>query len=251
MRAVLLCLAALAVWPGRAACDVGIEEHLGAQVPLDAVFRDEQGKSVRLAALVDRPTILCLVYYRCPGICSPLMSGVVEALEGVNLEPGAAYRVLSVSFVPTETPDLAGEKRANYLAAFRKPFPPEAWRFLTGRKESVDALTDAVGFRYQRDGDGEYTHPGVLVFLSPGGKIVRYMAGLTFLPMDVHMALLEAAAGRISPGIRKALLYCYRYDPSKQTYTFSILRVAAFSTAAGAFLVLGVLLWAARRRNLG
>ena len=231
--------------------EVAIVEHLGGTVPLNAVFRDEAGRPVTLGSLIDRPTILVPVYYRCPGVCSPLMSGLVEVLEKVNRVPGRDYRIISLSFAETETPALAAAKKANYLAAFRKPFPAGAWRFLTGTKVPIRAVTEAVGFRYQLV-DGEYAHPAVLIFLSPKGRIVRYMSGLTFLPFDVAMALLEAAAGRISPSIRGALLYCYRYDPQRQTYAFNILRVAGTSTAAGVFLVVGALTWvSARRRRRG
>ncbi len=228
--------------------EVAIVEHLGGTVPLDAVFRDEQGRPVTLRSLIDRPTILVLVYYRCPGVCSPLMSGLVEVLDKVARVPGRDYRIISLSFAETEKPALAAAKKANYLAAFRRPFPADAWRFLTGAKEPIRAVTDSIGFRYQLV-DGEYAHPAVLVFLSPQGRIVRYMSGLTFLSFDVHMAILEAAAGRISPSIRGALLYCYRYDPKRQAYAFNILRVAGTSAAAGVFLVVGALTWVSARRS--
>jgi protein SCO1/2 len=205
--------------------EVGVDEHLGEFIPLELSFDTEDGETVRLGEIVDKPTILTLVYYRCPGICSPLLSGLVDVLERLDLQPGVDYEVLTISFDPSETPDLARRKRINHLNAFHEPFPREAWTWMTGDSASIAALTDAVGFRYQRAGK-DFTHPGLLTILSPEGKIARYLHGITFLPFDVKLAVMEAAEGRVGPTINRVLLYCFSYDPDGQRYVFSILKVS-------------------------
>ncbi len=205
--------------------DVGVDEHLGEMMPLVLTFLDEEGRPVTLAEVIDKPTIFTLVYYRCPSICTPLLNGLVDVLERTDLVPGEDYRIVTISFDETETPDLAARKKMNFLKAFHEPFPPDAWRFLTGDKESIDRVADVVGFRFKRTGK-DFVHPGVLTILSPEGKVVRYLYGITFLPFDLKMALTEAAAGKTGPTINRVLLYCFSYDPDGQRYVFNILKVA-------------------------
>ena len=212
---------------------VGVDEHLGRTLPMDLTFMDENGKPVRLGDLIDRPTVLALVYYGCPNICGPLMNGMVDVFDQLDEAPGKDYRALSISFDDRETPDLAKRKRENFLKAFvrHQPFPPEAWRFLTGDPESIRKLTDAVGFRFQRSGE-DFDHPAVLTVLSPRGKIVRYLYGIQFLSLDVKLALAEAAEGRTGPSIRTVMLYCYSYDPAARRYGFNLLKVTGTLTLA-------------------
>ena len=210
---------------------VGVEEHLGAILPAELILIDETGAPVRLGDLVDRPTALALVYYRCPSICGPLMNGMVDAFDSLDEIPGKDYRLISVSFDDREKPDLAARKRENFLKAFERhtPFPPEGWRFLTADTETIRILTEAVGFNYQRAGE-DFNHPAVLTILSPQRKIVRYLYGIAFLPFDLKMALTEAAEGRTGPSIRTVLLYCFSYDAGAKKYTLNLLRVTATLT---------------------
>jgi protein SCO1 len=210
--------------------EVGIDEHLGATVPLDLTLKDEDGNPVKLADLVDKPTILTLNFFRCTGICTPLLNGVVDAINQSAAVPGKDYRVITVSFDDRDTPEIALGKRTNYLKQITKPFPPAAWHFLTGDSATTKALCDSVGFKFKRQGD-QYVHPGAIVFLSPKGQITRYMYGVTFLPADVQMAVNEAARGEARPTINKWLKFCFSYDPAGRGYVFS-------TTKAGATLVL-------------
>lgn len=203
---------------------VGLEEKLGAQVPLDAVFNDEDGKPVALKALVDRPTILTLNYFSCAGICTPLLHGLTEALNAVKRTPGKDFNVVTVSFDEKDTPSVAKMKRANYLRELKRPFPPEAWRFLTGKGPAIRKLTDSVGFEFKAWGK-EFIHPGVLVVLSPRGVVTRYMYGINFLPADMEMAVDEAAKGLARPTITKTLRFCYNYDPQGRRYVLSVTKV--------------------------
>ncbi len=227
-----------------AAVDIGIEEKLGNHVPLSLILRDETGVETTLGELIDRPTILSLVYYRCPGICSPLMSGIAEVLSKLDLDPTKDFLVLTVSFDPTESSDLARDKKVNYLKAIGSTdFPAEGWRFLTGDSTSIATLTDAVGFRYRKEGK-DFLHTASLIVLSPEGKVARYVNGITFLPFEIKMALLEASQGRTGPTISKVLLYCFSYDPEGRRYVFNILKVSGtvilfFAGVFISFLIFG------------
>lgn len=228
--------------------EVGIDEHLGGYVPKDLVFLDEDGQPVRLGDMMDTPIILSLVYYRCPGICSPLLSGVVDVLEKMDLKPGKDYRVLTISFDPTETPDLAKHKKKNYFKAFTKPFPEDAWRFMTGSEDSVKQITEAVGFRYKKEGK-DFVHAATLVFLGTDGKISRYLSGITFLPFDVKMAVYEASHGRVGPTVNRVLLYCFSYDPEGKTYVFNLLKVTGTVTMLFALAFVLFLVITGRKRK--
>jgi protein SCO1/2 len=211
-----------------AAPSVGIDEKLGQRIPLDTIFNDEAGKPVPLRALVTKPTLLLLVYYECPNICNPLMNSLVETLNRTEIEPLRDFQVLTISFDETETPALAARKKDNYLKSFQRPFPPEAWRFLTGDKKSIDAVTDAVGFRFARTGR-DFNHPGVITVLAPDGKIIRYLHGITFMPFDLKMSLIEASKGQTMPALNRVLAFCYSYDPEGRKYAFNFLKVAGVS----------------------
>jgi protein SCO1/2 len=224
--------------PGVTAGEVGVDERLNAQVPLDLVLKDEEGNPVKLGSLLGRPTILTLNYFRCAGICTPLLNGVVELCNKVQAEPDKDFRVITVSFDARDTPDIALRKKVNYLKQMKRPFPPTAWRFLTGDAAATKTLCDSVGFKFKAQGE-DFVHAGVIVFLSPEGKVTRYMYGVSFLPADVQMALGEAAKGEAEPTVAKFLQFCYTYDPEGRRYVFSFTRVAAgvILLAAAAFVV--------------
>jgi protein SCO1/2 len=204
--------------------NVGIDEKLGGQVALDAPLKDENGKTVMLRQLIDKPTILTLNYFRCAGICTPLLNGLQKALDSLDLEPGKQFQVITISFDPTDTPDIAREKRINYLAQMTRPYPPAAWRFLTGEDPNIKLVTNSVGFRYIKDGD-QFIHAGAIIVLSPKGKASRYMYGTSFLPADLKLAIQEASRGISNPTIARVLSYCYSYDPQQDAYVFSLTRV--------------------------
>ena len=201
------------------------DEHLGSRLPGDIELRDESGAPVKLEQLLDKPTILNFVYYECPGICTPLLNEIADVLGKSDLDPRREpFQVITVSFEPGDTPQLAAEKRANYLALLSRPLPPETWRFLTGDAAQLQRLTRAAGFSYKRVGM-EYVHPGGLLLLSPDRTIVRYLYGTEFLPFDFKMGVLEAAKGTVLPTTARLLTICFSYDPQGRTYVFNILKV--------------------------
>jgi len=210
--------------------EVGIDEKLGDTVPLDLVFRDSNGEAVKLGDLITRPTVLSLVYFHCPTVCKPLLGAKVDVLDRIDLVPGKDYNALTISFNERETPENAKVIKDHFLGRFKsKKFPEDAWHFLTGDEETIKKLTDAVGFRFKRDGE-DFIHATGLIMLSPKGKITRYFMGLSFLPFDTKLGVIEASEGKIGPTISKVLLYCFRYDPEGKRYVFDILKVTATVT---------------------
>jgi protein SCO1/2 len=231
--------------------DIGIEQKLGATIPLDAIFTGEEGERVSLRQLVTAPTILALVYYQCPNVCDYLLTGIAGVLGPLEAEPGTDYNVVTISIDPKETPADARQSRRRSLQSIQKPFPPASWRFLTGEEAQINAVAQATGFHYARSANG-FDHPVALIILSPSGKIVRYMNGADFLPADLKLSLMEAQAGRIGPTIAKLVRICFRVDPKSHTLVFMTTRVVASITllfAAGLALA-GVLLGRRRRRRL-
>jgi len=207
----------------------GMAERLGANIPLDLLLRDEAGAPFRLGDALDKPTVLALVYFRCAGICSPLLNGLTGVVERTGLRPGRDFQILTVSFDDRDDPPLAANKKRNYLAGLSPGFPPEAWRFLTGDAATTKRLADAVGFGFRREGD-DFVHPAVLTVLAPGGRITRYLYGISFLPFDVKMAAAEAAQGRAVPTVSRVLQLCYRYDEAGRGYRLDLPRIFGILT---------------------
>src|SRR5664279_1717807 len=206
--------------------EVGIDEKLGATIPLDLVLKGEDGQPVTLRQLIDKPTILTLNYFRCAGICTPQLSGVAEVLNRTEAVPGKDLQVITVSFDERDEPEVAAQKRTNYLNEITRPFPPSAWRFLTGPGATTKALADAVGFKFKRDQD-DFIHAAVIIFISPKGQITRYMYGVSYLPADVQMAAQEAARGEAQPTINKFLKFCFSYDPAGRKYVLNTTSIGA------------------------
>ena len=204
---------------------VGIDEQLGRKLPGELSFLGETSSPIALQSLLGKPTILALVYYECPGVCTPLLNNLVDTLDRSDLVAGQDYQVITISFDPKDTPAIAAKKRANYLKQMHKPIPPEALRFLTGDQAAIDKITDAVGFRYVATGK-DFNHPGVLTVLSPDGRVMRYLYGVSFMPFDIKMAVIEASQGQPMPSINRALAFCYSYDPQGRKYVLSTLKVA-------------------------
>jgi protein SCO1/2 len=227
--------------------DVGLDEKLGQTVPLDLVLVDEEGNRVALRSLLDKPTLLTLNYFRCTGLCTPLLNGVAEMLQRTDQIPGKDFQVLTVSFDPRDDAELAGHKKENYLKQLGPAFDKNAWRFLTGDPLATKRLADAVGFRFAKRGE-DFVHAGAIMVLSSEGKVTRYLYGMTFLPFDVKMAVAEATAGRTGPTIARFLKFCYSYDPAGHRYFLDITRVSAAFTillAAG----FGIALFVTRRKR--
>ena len=236
--------------------NVGIEQHLDGQVPPDLTFVDDTGHTVKLGDyFAKKPLILNLVYYNCTMLCGEALTGLTGAMKMVKFDVGKEFEVVTVSFNPQETPQIAAAKKKDYLARYGRPGAASGWHFLTGPPESINALTKAVGFQYQYDPkNNQYAHATAIMVLTPQGRISRYFYGVDFPPKDLRMGLVEASQGKIGNAVDQVLLYCYHYDPATGKYgaiVSNILKLGAGVTIvflAGLLLILFRLEKAAPRR---
>jgi protein SCO1/2 len=234
---------------------VGIEEHLDAPVPLDLTFTDAAGQEIQLGDCFDgeTPVILTLNYYGCPMLCSLTLNGLTDGMSEMSWDCGDEFRVVTVSIDPTETAALAKQNKQGYLEKYGRESAKEGWRFLTGSQENITALADAVGFGYVQDENtGEYLHTASIMFITPDGRISKYMNDVRFLPRDLRFALVEASEGKIGSPLDKLLLFnCFRYDPESNSYTpsaWKLMRSAGVLTLVVLVGGLAVLGWASPKR---
>lgn len=233
---------------------VGITEHLDAQLPLDAAFKDETGKDVLLGDYFDgkRPVILNLIYFNCPMLCSLVVNGMVDGLKELDWGAGQEFDILTVSFNPLETPTLAKLKQQNYIKYYARPSAQSGWHFLTGSQESITRLTQTVGFEYKWDEQHQqFAHAAAIFMISPEGHVTRYLYGVQFKPKDLKLALIEASKGKLGSTLDRVMFYCYHYDTAAGTYApvaMNIMRLGGALTVALLAIVLGAL-WANERRK--
>jgi len=254
--ALLLCsTAGTQAPPPEPAPQVGIDQRLNEKIPLDLVFRDEQGKAVALRQYFgQKPVILVLAYYRCPRLCSLVLNGLVEGLRRVDYEIGAQFTVVTVSIDPREGQDLAAAKKAAYVQQYGKPGAAAGWHFLTGDEPAIKRLAEAVGFRYVYDAErDQFGHASGIMMLTPDGTIARYFYGIEFPARELRFGLEDSSAGKIgSPITRPLRLLCFSYDPATGTYTLltmQLLRLGAVLTVV-AIAVLVVRAWRRERCKL-
>lgn len=220
---------------------VGIEQHLDAEVPGDLQFRDELGNTVRLGDYFGhgRPVILNLGYYQCPMLCGELLQGLVGSMKALTFNLGKDFDVVTVSFDPRETVDMAAEKKRDIMKRYGRPNADKGWHFLTGQADQINALTKAVGFQYQFDPKtDQYAHATAIVILTPDRRIAEYFYGVEFSPKDLRLGLVQASQGRIGNIGDQVLLYCYHYDPRTGKYGTVITRVLQLGGLA-TMLILG------------
>jgi len=232
--------------------EVAIDQKLNAQLPLDAVFRDEAGRTVQLREYFkgERPVILSLVFYECPMLCNQILNGLTGMMKGMSLKIGQDYDVLTVSFDPREGPELARRKKAGYVRSLNRPGAETGWHFLTGDEANIKRLTEAVGFRYHYDAKtDQFAHASGIMVLTPDGHVSHYFYGVEYAPRDVRLGLVEASAGRIGSPVDQILLYCYHYDPAtgKYSWVINVYRWGGALTVAGMATLL-LFLW---RRGSG
>jgi protein SCO1 len=218
-------------YAGQNTGDIGIVEKLGSTIPLNVVFKDEEGNKVILKDLVKRPTLIAFVYYKCPGICSPILTELANVTSKVDLVPGEDYNIVTISMDDKESPSDASDKKRTILGFTQKEFPLDSWNFLTGDSTNIKMVTDAAGFNFKRTGTN-FIHSGGFVFITKEGKICRYIypdvsskGGFNILPFDFKMALLETSQGKETKTMSKLIQYCFSYDPAGRTYVFNITRV--------------------------
>jgi protein SCO1 len=221
---------------------VGVSQHLNQQLPLDASFVDDTGKTVKLGDYFGKhPAILSLVYYNCPMLCSEELDGLTGALEMVKLTPGKDFDVVIISIDPSETPETAAAKKAFYVKRYGRPETASGWHFLTGQRPAIDAVTNAVGFGYVKvpGPDGKLTqfaHASSIEIVTTDGKLAQYYLGVEYSPKDMLLGLIDASGNKIGSPVANILTYCYHYDPQTNKHSLIIARVVQFGgmvTVAG------------------
>jgi protein SCO1/2 len=225
--------------------EVGIDQRLDEQIPLELVFRDEAGGVIQLGDYFgEKPVVLALVYYECPRLCTLVLNGLLRALRALSFDVGSEFNVVAVSIAPTETPALAARKRAEYVKQYGREGAATGWRFLTGEEASIQALAEAVGFRYAYLPDrDEYAHASGIMVATPRGRLARYFYGVEYSTRDLRLSLVEAAENKIGSPVDQLLLYCYHYDPTTGKYGLlivNVIRLGGLATviALGAFMLI-------------
>jgi protein SCO1/2 len=218
---------------------VGVDQKLGAQLPMNARFRDENGNERELRTFfTGRPVILTFVYYECPMLCTMTLNQLNRSINGLTESAGESFDIITISFDSHETPDLAAAKKRNYLRSYRRASAADGWHFLTGSEESVKAVTEAAGFRFTYDeANKQFAHASVVMTVTPDGKLSRYFLGTDYPPTDVRTALQVAAAGKIGTPVEQVLFYCFKYDPATGKYGLIISRALK---VLGGITVVGV-----------
>jgi protein SCO1/2 len=226
---------------------VGVDQKLNAQVPLNLVFRDESGQSVRLGSYFGtKPVILVLAYYECPNLCTLVLNAVLTSAQDLRLDAGKDFAIVVVSFNPHETAALAAAKKRTYTLRYGRPKDANGWHFLTGDEPAIAQLTQSVGFRYVFDAETkQYAHPSAIMVLTPEGKISRYFAGIEYPPKELRLALVEASNRRIGSLTDQLFLFCFHYNPLTGKYgvpIMRVIRVACFTIvfALGAFVIINL-----------
>ena len=232
---------------------VGIEQKLGENLPLTAEFKDESGQIVKLGDYFGkgRPVIVALVYYECPMLCNQVLNGLTGTLKGISFDAGKEFDVIAVSFDAKEfdKPDLAKNKKASYMERYGRSGTENGWHFLTGTQSSIDAITQATGFKYEWDEkSNQFAHGSAIMLATPDGKLSRYFYGIDYAPRDVKLGIMESADSKVGSVADELMLYCFHYDPASGKYGFqilSVLRLTAIATLLGMGMM-GFVFW---RRN--
>ncbi len=232
---------------------VGIDQNLGAQLPLDAEFKDENGDTVKLGKYFNqkKPVILALVYYECPMLCNEVLNGLTGSLKGISFDAGREFDVVAISFDARENdkPGLAKNKKESYLNRYARPGTEDGWHFLTGTQSEIDKVTQAVGFKYIFDEQtNQFAHAGGITISTPEGKLSRYLYGIDYSPKDIKFSLIDSAESKIGNPAEQLFLYCFHYDPASGKYGLAILRVMRIA-AVGTIIGIIALLWLFRRNN--
>jgi|YNPMSStandDraft_2_1061718.scaffolds.fasta_scaffold00063_17 protein SCO1/2 len=230
---------------------VGVEEKLGVIVPDTLKLIESTGEIIGIGSIIDKPTLLALVYYECPSICNPMLMNLGMMLEKVGLKHGEDFQVLTVSFSPYENHFHAKKWKKQFYNSFKKQIPENAWRFFVADTGTIKVLTETVGFKYIETEDKNFSHSAVYIALSPQRKVTRYLYGMRILPFDIKMAMIEAREGRETPTVNRFLEYCFSYDPVGQKYAFNFTKVFGTIILIFSFILLTIMYVYEKKRKAG
>lgn len=219
--------------------EIGFDQKIDAKLPLDATFRDEDGKTVALGSFYgSRPVILGFVYYECPLLCTQVLQAITTTVSTLTLNAGTDFELVLISFDPRETPAQAAAKKAEYVARYKRPGTENGWHFLTGDEAQIKRVTAAAGYRYTWDeATQQYAHPTGIIVTTTDGRNARYLFGIEYGPRDLTFALMEASEGRVGSVVDNLLLYCYHYDPMTGRYGVYIMRALRLAGIATVLLI--------------
>jgi protein SCO1/2 len=231
--------------------DVGFDQRLNFQVPLNLEFVDESGKNVTLGDYFgSKPVILVLAYYQCPRLCTLVLNGLVQGMLEMHLDAGKDFQVVTVSFDPREDWPLAASKKESYLHRYGRPGAEAGWHFLTGQEDQIKRLTEAVGFRYRFDPvQNQFIHASGIMILTPRGKISRYFYDVNFAGRDLRLGLVEASNNKIGSAVDHILLYCFHYDATLGRYSASIMNMVRLAGVCTMLSIIGYVGFLARVRS--
>lgn len=228
--------------------DVGVTEKLREFIDLDVSFKDSNGEIVTLKELINKPTIIAPVYFSCPNVCNFLQSTLASIIPQIKLEIGKSYQVISLSFDENDTPEIAAEKKKNYMKAAEGKIDPEGWIFLTGSKENINKFLKSTGYRFKRVGN-DFAHPVTVLAVSPTGKIVRYLYGTKILPFELTMGVVEAENEKPGLSVKKIVAFCFSYDPTGKKYVFNIMKVSGVIIVFTIALFVAFLVFGGKKRK--
>ncbi len=233
--------------------EIGFDQNIDQQLPLDTTFRNEAGATVHLGDYFGkRPVVLVFAYYDCPMLCTMVINGLSSALGVMSLNAGNDFEIVTVSFNPRDTPASATAKKAAYLERYRRPGAAEGWHFLTGEQPHIDRLTKAAGFRYVWDEETkQYAHPSGVIVATPDGRLAKYLFGIEYGPRDLRLAIVEASEGKVGTAADALLLYCFHYDPMTGRYGLAIMRAVRLAGAATVLAIAGFIVVMMRRERYG
>lgn len=221
----------------RAFTEVGIDQKLNDQIPLDLKFRNEEGDTVELGSLFHKkPVIISLVYYNCPMLCTQVLNGMVQTFRTLKFTAGQEFDIITVSIDHAESPEMAADKKDTYVTEYARAGVDKGWHFLVGDSLSIKKLADAVGFYFVYDPPTkQFAHASGIMVATPQGKLARYLYGIEYGAKDLTFSLMEAAQEKIGSPVDKLLLLCYHYDPTTGKYGMV---VANLLRGGGALMIL-------------
>lgn len=230
--------------------NIGLDQRLNTQIPLNLQFRDQNGKAVQLEEYFgEKPVILSFAYYDCPMLCTLVINGLIRTLRTMSLSAGTDFNIVTISINHRDTTAAAALKRQTSLQSYSRKGAENGWSFLTGDEATIQQITQAVGFRYAYDEQSkQYQHPSGIMVLTPDGKLSRYFYGVEYAPRDVRLGLVEASAGKIGSPVDQVLLLCFHYDPTTGKYGLVITRALQLSGLM-TVLVLGSFMLISLRRD--
>ena len=233
--------------------DVGLDQRLNTQLPLNLAFKDEQGRTVRLGDYFGRrPVILVLAYYECPMLCTQVLNGVASAIGVLKFSVGQEYEIVTVSFDPRDTPEKARAKKATYIERYNRPGAAAGWHFLTGSSREISALTRAVGFRYAYNASADqFAHASGIMVATPEGRLSHYFYGIEYWPRDLRLALIEAADRKIGSPVDSVVLYCFHYDPASGKYSLAVMTLVRIAGVLTLVVGVAAIVWMRRHERHG